>query len=661
MHFDARIKALFLICLLALPLHAAQPESKPLKYPEDLREFRRKAVDHDGAMTPDIAFTLRSCRACKNLYVFGNFPRLKRTPFDSLAQVHETMQSVVEKAPPKSIFSAKAGRVMPRACPICNEPEGASETTLPDKAVFFHLILETGADLQIDYDVKNGKAGKPSYWLIPGAIKGKTEPAQKVDLADEKESTIKKAIGAHFSLRSVWDDVLNQNVANDKVYFESISPGLFFVYRSPKVPDGEFTDFGDKLKVERNAGKFSKLDTPLKVDPKMPTPYGTVQDWLAPKAKALAAGEGGELFVAISYPELRKIAAEILTTRGMTLELNTLPGAINAGTGSICKIPYKMELNFGPLASHAVVGGLSLHHACSLFLSNPIFSIDNGVRLDEALRKRYPRCNFEVIDGRFLILTDSKGETRRVDVMGLADKLDPENAFLFDIFCAVMLSFDAKKDAFNAKPPARDISPTGLPAFIERRVRPSGFLLAQNKPAALFEPREDAEGKRFEICYTSECSASIVYIDPSKERFAGLTIEEVQKIYDITGGILPMILEGTDSLNFPGELRALTGPCKVQLVYGLDISSLACEPGRAWNLALTAGFSGEEERLHMYAYTSNCAALSPRRLTTDELNIVNSRTRSLLQERTVDPGQELALRFEFARAEPKGKLIKRAR
>src|SRR5215213_5565839 len=58
-----------------------------LRCPDDLRDFRSRALKVDGFFAPDIAFSVRTCPKCRQPYVFGTFPRLSRAPYDNLAAV----------------------------------------------------------------------------------------------------------------------------------------------------------------------------------------------------------------------------------------------------------------------------------------------------------------------------------------------------------------------------------------------------------------------------------------------------------------------------------------------------------------------------------------------------------------------------------------------
>ncbi|HYG77230.1 MAG TPA: hypothetical protein VEK08_19655 [Planctomycetota bacterium] len=656
-------KALYsslLAVLIAFQLTAG--EGKHFEYPKDIRAFRVKALKADGVFAPDIAFAVRTCRRCSRPYVFGSFPRLKRTPWDSIAAVHEMVQSnVVLKAPPKTVWSARHGKQMARACPVCDEPENGAR---PDTVLFCHVIPETGEDMQIEYQVQDKRLVSKTYWRMPRVVKNAegaaaTPEAVKVELSDESEESIKKAYGHHFSLRAVWNGLFASQLQSDQIVYKEVSPGLRFILRGAKVDPAAFKEFGEKtLKADRDNGVFSRLETPLKID-QVPEPLATFRDWAARYENELSSG-AGEIYVAVSYPELRKAAADVLATRDLKLEIKPLSKPNEGGSALIARGDYKTEIRFAPLALEAITNGISLHECCAYFMTNPAFAVEAAEKLALALQARRPLCGMEVRDGHLLVLKDGHSQERTVDVLALADKLNPDNALMFDLFVDLMLAWDPQKRGFGPLPNPRDVAPTGLPAFIERRIRPVGHLRDKNLPEALYEPREDADKNRYDLCYTSECSSSLVFVDPAKERFKGMTLDDAKKVYDSLGCLLPMYIEAQDSLNFPGETARKLGPCKVALVCGVDFASLGAEDARATCLADAAGITGElDSRIHVYAFTTNTVAVTTRKLTEDELKLVRSRMTDLVSESGVERGLHLDLHFDLPRVQPRGKVVRR--
>src|SRR5579862_1309950 len=149
--------AIFALAAIPCVAFAGEDHPKPphvLDYPADLREFRRKALSEDGAFAPDIVFTVRTCPFCHKPYVFGTFPRLSHQPFDDLAGVHAAVEECIKRPPPATVYSKRTHAMVARACPYCGERE---ENATPDRALFCHNLLETGDDLQIEYDAKDGK------------------------------------------------------------------------------------------------------------------------------------------------------------------------------------------------------------------------------------------------------------------------------------------------------------------------------------------------------------------------------------------------------------------------------------------------------------------------------------------------------------------------
>jgi len=649
------------VAWLAAGVHAAE-ETRPLDYPKDLRAFRIKALKADGVFAPDIAFALRFCPRCGKPYVFGTFPRLKRQPWENLAAVHEVIESnVVRKTPPKSMFSAKQNKYIPRACPNCDEPEDGAR---PDKVLFCHVFPETGEDMQIEYDVNNKHLGAKTFWKM-GAVKrgAAADPAAvKVDLSDESEEGVKKAYGVYFSLRAIWNGIFAAEISSDRVTYREVSPGMRFIFRPLRVGNTDFKKFADEtLAADRDKGAFSRLESPLKIEG-VPTSISTYKEWAAKYGPVLGSdnGGGGECFVAVSYPELHKAAEQVLASRGVGLEIAGVNRPSDPGVGILKKGDYRYQVNFGPLALECVVRGSSLHEGCALLLATPAYTLDLAERLDAAIRSRRPFCTYDIREGRFLALRDEKNEERVVDVISLCDKIDPENAFQFDLFTDLLLAWDSTKKGFGPKPNARDVSPAGLPAFIERRVRPAGFLKTKERMNAFYEPREDTDHVRYDLCYTSECTTSLVYVNPDLERFKGMTIEDAKKVYDSLGCTLPMHIDKTDLLNFPGDTPLRLGPARVVLCLGVDLASLGAEDGRGSALAQAVSM-GPSERVHIYAISTNAVAITTRKLIPDEFKLVKSRIDDLLKQSEIDPGYELGLHFDLPRVEPRGKVLRRMR
>src|SRR5258708_4566348 len=141
LHFRYKICMRFILTLLLFSSSAilaaepngvhpgSPPEPKPMKTPEALREnlqeFRKKALEHDGVFAPDIAFSFRMCPHCNNWYVCGTYPRLRRQPFNDLQDVKEVIETALTMPAPKTMYSPKWGRNIVRSCPICFEPESA--------------------------------------------------------------------------------------------------------------------------------------------------------------------------------------------------------------------------------------------------------------------------------------------------------------------------------------------------------------------------------------------------------------------------------------------------------------------------------------------------------------------------------------------------------
>jgi hypothetical protein len=235
---------------------------------------------------------------------------------------------------------------------------------------------------------------------------------------------------------------------------------------------------------------------------------------------------------------------------------------------------------------------------------------------------------------------------------------------MFDLFCGVVLPWDKARGCFASAPKPYEVSPAGMPAFIERRVRPAGFLKTRDQRDALHEPRADKDGKSYDLCYTAECPTTLVYVDPTKERFKGLTLEEVQRLYDTTAGVLPMYVEGLEALSLPGDplARQPVKTCRAYLALGRDVASLGTDDSRAAALAAVAEMGlGPDDRLHAYAVTANGVVLVSRALTADELRLAASRIRDMFDESLLEPGADLNLHFDLPHATPRGKVLRRRR
>jgi hypothetical protein len=626
-----------------------EASAKPLNYPADLRAFRARALKADGVFAPDIAFSVRICPKCGNPYVAGTFPRLSRQPFNDLAAVHQTIQETLKKPAPKMMYSARAGKRVPRACPYCGQPE---QSSVPDKVLFCHLIPETNDDLQIEYAIKDRRLDRRTFWRVP-----KDGSAIEAQLPDESEESFKKAFGAYFSLRAVWNGIFAQNFDGDRIVYRNVAPGVYFIFRPEKVSDAQFREFADKqLKTDRDKGLFSHLDSPLKLDDKA-QPGGNYLEWAGAYSGRLSKG-AAECFVGISFPELRTAAGAAVASRNAVLNLApekpTLPGS-----GFIERGPLKIETRLAPLVKRAVIEGLSLNQACSLYLADGTYTLDSAQHIAQALQSNLAECQFEFADGRILIARDRQKQERKIDLLNLAGKLDPADPLLFTLYRERVLRWDAPNARFGPPPLEREVSPVGLPAFIERRIRPAEHYITHHAPTALFEPLKDSDGKRCDLCYTSECTSTVLYVDPGKPRFKDIPdINTARALYYQEGGTLPSYIDAQDTLTFPGRLPGLL-ECKTVLFAGTDVSSLAGEESRASQLAVFAELPDATGRISFYAFSTNCAAIAPRPLAPEEFTLLKSRAGDFVKENQLDPGLELNLHFDLPWTKPKGKVMRR--
>lgn len=621
-----------------------------LNFPGDLREFRVRALRTDGFFTPDIAFSIRSCPKCRKPYVFGIYPRLSRAPYDDLAAVHRSIEESLQKPTPTTMYSERAGKYVPRACPYCGEAE---HNPVPNKVYFCHQLLETGDDMHIEYTLQDGKLASRVYWRVPSE-----GDVAKVPLADESETTFKTAFGCHFSLRAVWNEIFAKHWDDDKVYYEkNAAPGVTLIFRPVKVDNAAFIEFSTKqLKPDKDKGLFTRVDPLSKIDGDS-TDANTYLQWAKPYAEKLSKSPA-ECFVGISLPELRSAAAAAAASRKAAL--NLLPAKTGVpGTGYIQRGPLRIPVTLAPLVALATNEGLSLQQTCSMHMADGSYALDSAERLGKAIQAALPGCEIDFADGGVMIAHDANKHERRIELFKLSDKLDPDDPIAFGLYRDYILRWDAKSARLGPPPLEREVSPFGLPSFIERRIRPAEHLVKRNAPGAIFEPLFDSDGKRCDLCYTSECLTSVLYVDPSKPKFADIPdANAARSLYYAQGGILPVYIDAQDVLRFPGGIRGLL-ECRTAILCGADVSSLASEAERATALADFGEVPDDTGRIHFYAFSTNCAALAPRKLTPQEFELLSSRVKDFLIDADNDPGFELNLHFDLPRAQPKGKVLRR--
>lgn len=650
------------LALAAQPAQPGQPElpgatgtsggEKPVKvleYPSGLRDFRARSLTVDGYFTPDIAFSVRVCPKCKDPYVFGVFPRLTRAPYDSLAAVHQSVEETLRKPTPRSMYSPRAGKMVPRACPYCGEPEHDAK---PNIIYFCHHLVDTGDDLHIEYTVLGNQLVSHVFYRSPKEL-----AAEKVTLADESEDSFRKAYGCHFSLRAVWNDLFDAHWNDDKIQYVNAALGMWLIFRPEKVSDAAFKEFtNSQLMADKKSGVFNHIESVLKIDnpETIKEPYWK---WAPKYGEKLANGKA-ECFVCISLPEMRSMAAAAVESRKASLTL--APGKQSmAGSGFIQRGPLHVPISLAPLVKLSVTAGLTLHQAGSYYLGEGCFALDSAEKLGRSIQAALPDCEFKYDDGRTLIARDKGNEERRVDLIQLSSKLNPADTLLFKLYCDRILRFDPNTKRFGHPPLDREISPIGLPAFIERRIRPQEHLIKHNAPGALFEPFFDSDGKRCDLCYTSECVSTVVYVDPNKPQFKDIPdVNAARRIYFAEGASLPLYIDAQDVLRFPGGIPGLV-ECSVSILCGADVSSMASEAERATALADFAEVPDSTKHIHLYAFSTNCAALAPRKLLPDEMELVKSRVADFLKISNTDPGPELNLHFDLPRSQPKGKVVRR--
>ncbi len=631
------------------------PTVHVLEYPTALRDFRTRQLSADGYFTPDIAFSIRTCPKCKNPYVFGVFPRLTRTPYDSLAAVHASIDETWRKPTPKSMYSPRAGKIVPRACPYCGEPEHNARA---DQFYFFHQLADTGDDVHIEYSVKDGKLGERVYYRSP-----RDGATLQVTLADEKEETFRKSFGCHFSIRALWNELFKEHWNDETIQYVQAAPGMWLIFRPEKVSDSAFKAFGDEqLVADKKNGVFNHIEPLLKIETTVEDKNASENNdsylkW-APEFAERFTKSRAECFVCVSLPEMRSMATAVVASRRAVLNLSPTKPA-NPGTGFIRRGPLFVPISLGPLVKLAAQNGLSLYQAGAYYLGEGCFALDNSERLGKALQAAMPECGYRFDGGRTMIARDKNNEERRIDLIKLSSKLDPSYSELFGLYRDRVLRWDAQKKQFGNPPLDREISPVGLPAFVERRIRPPEHLVKHNAPGALFEPFFDSDGKRCDLCYTCECVSTVVYIDPGKPQFADIPdVDAARRIYYGESGELPTYIDAVDVLRFPGGLPGLV-ECPVPIVCGSDVSSLASEASRASALAKFVELPDVTRHVHVYALSTNCAALSARKLLPSEVELLRSRAADFATVSSPDPGPELNLYFDLSLSPAKGRVLRR--
>jgi hypothetical protein len=345
----------------------------------------------------------------------------------------------------------------------------------------------------------------------------------------------------------------------------------------------------------------------------------------------------------------------VLATRRAKLTFK--PGNPNLpGNGQLERGPYRIPIALAQLVPRLATAGLSLHHTCSLALEDDAFLLDSMELVEKTLEANLKNCKFEVADGRYLVMHDAAKTERIVDLFKLGSKFDTRDPLMFLQFRDRVLKWAPPTERFGPPPLPREVSPEGLPAFIERRIRPADFVQSLKATNVVWEPLVDKDGTRCDLIYTCESAASIVYVDPDKPAFKDIpNANAARPLYYADGGQLPMYIEAKDSLVFPGRLPGIV-ECRVAIFLGRDVASLASEACRAAQLAAVGEVPQVTQTLSFYAFGTNSAALSPRPLAKEELALVRSRTAQLLKDTRNEGGQDLNLHFDLPWEPPKGTL-----
>ena len=358
-----RLRSLLCACaMMSLSLAAfceepPTPTAATFVYPRDIRTFRAKALRMDGLFAPDIAFAVRHCTGCTKTYVYGNFPRLRRQPWDSLSMVHEVIESnVIKKPPPRTML--KAGKHVARACPVCGQPEAGAR---PDRVLFCHVIPETGDDLQIEYHVKDRKFVAKKYFLVQ-----KDKEPQEIALKDESEDSIKKAFGAYFSIRALWNETMAVHANGDRPVMIEAAPGMWLLFRPRNVSKTEFQEFCDK-QTTGDAPKFTHVEPLVPADSDPNSLSDSYLEWSGDNRDVLSSGRA-EGRVGIALPQLYKAASAVLASRNLAIDVIEPNDKTKGARGIISKGQVKTDINFAPLSARSAQAALTLHQA-SAFIS----------------------------------------------------------------------------------------------------------------------------------------------------------------------------------------------------------------------------------------------------------------------------------------------------
>src|SRR6185295_1849917 len=203
--------------------------------------------------------------------------------------------------------------------------------------------------------------------------------------------------------------------------------------------------------------------SPLKIDAALRG--ATYMDWAKIYADRLARKEA-DFYVGISLSELRSVA--VTAAKSRRVSFNISPGdPAAAGSGFLQRGELKLPMDLAPLVKLSVTSGLSLSQTCSFYMGDGIFALDSAERFQKRVQALMPECTFEFSDGRYMTARDADKNERKIELFQASAKIDPDDPIQFGIYRQYFLRWEADKARFGAAPLAREVSPLGLPAFIE--------------------------------------------------------------------------------------------------------------------------------------------------------------------------------------------------
>jgi hypothetical protein len=631
-------------------LCAEEKPNKPMDYPTDVHKDRDVILKQHGPYALDAAYAVWRCAQCGKHAPAAVAPLYGRRPFMDMYEVVRTTARALLSEPLPGPPGPKGERTLFR-CPFCATPDFEA---LPRWILFTHVLPETGDDLRVEFAVNDKRITSETFFRVRTG-----KPPEKLE-TPKTEIEFFNRFGVHFSLRAVWRECLLWHAKDKEPQYKQVAPGLWFVFRPLNAPEDALKKLVEtKIAEDLKQRKFDLLLSPCRppTDQRF-ADAGTWRDWGRERIKELEAGDL-ECFTGVSVHEVRRITAELLKNAGLLCRWRPGDEATHPGHLTVSRGEFSTAVDLRPILARAVYGALSIHQAAILETAGPLEELGRAEDLSKALRFRFFRCTFAVENGKVLVVTDRNRHTIKADMLRHGLLASPSNREEFDAFCEMIFPWDEQKQNFITERDPRALCHCGLPAFVERRIRPPGFFADRKQPLALFEAQKDADGKPFDLCWTSECFEHSVYVDAVREPFQETTIAELEKIHPRTRGILPYVVEAHELALPPADDKVQTPPVPISLACGNDLASIAIDENAASEAARLLNVPRADGRLHVYAMTTHAAVFSPRALTATELEAAFKRLKTLAESFLSDAGTPLNLHFDLPRVAPKGKVIVR--